>query len=145
MKSSLSRHLLNLKVLLTLRALKLYTSLSSTSTTNCFTPMFKRKLDRHMMNCDNRLRCLSETLTNWHWMLSVKNSSIRDTWLYMTCSDNKIWTMSFLRKHFALNRDAYLNGRDLSGRLLYVLHEHCSMVGDKMSTNSVHFWGGLCS
>ena len=38
---SLSRHLLNLKVLLTSKALKLYTTLSSTLTTNCYGPMFK--------------------------------------------------------------------------------------------------------
>ena len=44
-KSNLSRHLVNLKVLPTSKALKLYTSLSSTSKTNCFAPMFKRKLD----------------------------------------------------------------------------------------------------
>ena len=37
----------------------LYTTLSSTPTTNCFAPMFKC-----MMNCDNSLRRLSETLTN---------------------------------------------------------------------------------
>ena len=61
---SLLRHLLNLKLLPTSKALKLYTSLSSTSRTNCFAPMFKRKLDRCTMNCDDHLRCFSETLTN---------------------------------------------------------------------------------
>ena len=43
-KSSLSRHILNLKVLLTSKALKLYTILSSTLTTNCFVPMFQTKV-----------------------------------------------------------------------------------------------------
>ena len=38
--------------------------LSSTSNTNCFAPMFKQKLDRCLMDCDDRLRRLSETLTN---------------------------------------------------------------------------------
>ena len=48
--------LLNLKMLPTSKALKLYTTLSSTSTTNCFAPRFKRKLDKCMMNCDDHLR-----------------------------------------------------------------------------------------
>ena len=65
-KSNLSRHLLNLKVLLTSKALKFYTTLSSTSTTNCFALMFKRKLDRCMMNCDDHFRRFSEALTNYH-------------------------------------------------------------------------------
>ena len=60
----LSRHLMNLKVLPTSKALKFYTTLSLTSTTNCFAPMFKQKLDRCMMNCDDRLRHFSEMLTN---------------------------------------------------------------------------------
>ena len=55
-----------------LKALKLYTTLSTISTTNCFAPMFKRKLDKCLMNCNDRLRRFSETLTNWHWMSSVK-------------------------------------------------------------------------
>ena len=38
--------------------------LSVTLTTNCFATMFKRKLDKYMMNCDNRLRRFNETLTN---------------------------------------------------------------------------------
>ena len=38
--------------------------LSLTSTTNCFALMFKQKLDICMMNCDDHLRCFSETLTN---------------------------------------------------------------------------------
>ena len=33
--------------------------MSSTLTTNCFAPMFKRMLDRCMMNCDNHLRRLT--------------------------------------------------------------------------------------
>ena len=65
-KSSLSRHLLNLKVLPTSKALKLYTTMSSTSTTNRFALMFKQKLYKGMMNCDGRLRCFSETSTNIH-------------------------------------------------------------------------------
>ena len=61
---SLSRHLPNRKVLLTSKTLKLYTTLSLTSTTNCFSSMFKRKLNRCMMNSDNRLRRFNESLTN---------------------------------------------------------------------------------
>ena len=45
-KNHLSRHLLNLEVLPASKALKPYTTLSSTSTANCFAPMFKQKLDR---------------------------------------------------------------------------------------------------
>ena len=55
---------MNLKVLLPSKVLKLYTTLSSTSMTNCFVMMFKRKLDKCMMNCDGHLRCFIETLTN---------------------------------------------------------------------------------
>ena len=44
-KSRLPRLLLNLKVLPISKALKLYTTMSSTSTTNCFARMFKWKLD----------------------------------------------------------------------------------------------------
>ena len=51
-KSNLSRHWLNLKVLPISKALKLYTMLSSTSTTNPFALMFKRKLDIFMMMYD---------------------------------------------------------------------------------------------
>jgi hypothetical protein len=35
-----------------------------TSMTNCFAPMFKRKLDKSMMNCDNRLIRFNKTITN---------------------------------------------------------------------------------
>jgi hypothetical protein len=91
---SLSRHLLNLKVLLTSKALKLYITLSLTSTTNSFASMFKKKLSNiFVMNCDDRLRCFNEMLTNWHWMSSVKNSCIHGKWLYMTYSNNKVWTL----------------------------------------------------
>ena len=38
--------------------------LSLALTTNCFTPMFKQKLDKHMMNWDDRLKRFSEMLTN---------------------------------------------------------------------------------
>ena len=38
--------------------------LSSTSTTNCFAPMFKHKLDKCTMNRDNHLRRFNVTLTN---------------------------------------------------------------------------------
>ena len=48
----------------TVKILKLYTTLSSTSTINRFAPMFERKLNRCMMNCDEHLRCFSESLTN---------------------------------------------------------------------------------
>ena len=58
-KSNLSRHLWKLEVLPTSKALKLYTTLSSTLTTNCFAPMFKQKLDICMMNRDDRLRRFS--------------------------------------------------------------------------------------
>ena len=96
---SLSRHLLNLKVLVPSKALKLYTTLSLTSTTNCFAPMFKRKLSNIcMMNCNDRLRCFNETLTNWHWMSNVTNSCICEKWFYMTCSNNKMRTLIFVKK-----------------------------------------------
>jgi hypothetical protein len=110
MKSSLSKHLLNMKVLPTSKALKLYTTLSLTSMTNCFASMFKRKLDRCMMNRDNRLRRFNKMLTNRHWMSSVKNSYIRGKWLCMTCSNSKIWTLIFVKKNCALTRNAYSNG-----------------------------------
>ena len=80
-KSSLSRHLLNPKVPSTSKALKLYTTSSSASTTDCFAPVFKRKLNRCMMNCDDRLRRSNKTSTNRHWMSSVKNSRIHAKWL----------------------------------------------------------------
>ena len=35
-----------------------------TSTTNCFAPKFKRKLDKCLMNCDDPLRHFNKTLTN---------------------------------------------------------------------------------
>ena len=57
---------MNLKVLLTSKALKFYTALSSTSTTNCFALMFRRKLDMCMMNYNVHLSHFSETLTNKH-------------------------------------------------------------------------------
>ena len=38
--------------------------LTLTSTTNCFAPTFKRKLDKCMMNSEDRLRHFNETLTN---------------------------------------------------------------------------------
>ena len=37
---------------------------SLTSTTYCFAPMFRRKLDGCTMNYDNHLRRFNETLTN---------------------------------------------------------------------------------
>ena len=40
------------------------TLLSSTSTTKCFAPMFKRKLDICMMNYEDRLRRFNKMLTN---------------------------------------------------------------------------------
>ena len=97
-KSNLSRYLLNLKVRPTSNALKLYTTLSSTSTTYFFAPMFKGKLDRCIMNCDNRLRRFNETLTNWHLMSSIKSSCICNEWLCMTCSNNKVRTLIFVKK-----------------------------------------------
>ena len=77
------------------------TTLSLTLTTNCFAPMLKRKLGRCMMNCDDHLRRFNETLINWHWMSSVKNSCIRGRWLCMTCSNNKIRTLIFVKKKIA--------------------------------------------
>ena len=64
MKSSLLRHLLNSKVLLTSMVLKLYTALSSTSTTNYFAMMLKQKLDRCEMKCNDRLRHFCKMLIN---------------------------------------------------------------------------------
>ena len=97
-KSNLSRHLLNLKVLPTSKALKLYTTMSSSLTTNCFALLFKWKLNKCMMNCDDQLRCFSEILTNWHWISIVRNSCIRGKWLCMTCSNNKVQTLFFVKK-----------------------------------------------
>ena len=102
MKSSLLRHLLNSKVLLTSMVLKLYTALSSTSTTNYFAMMLKQKLDRCVMKCNDRLRHFCKMLINWHWMASLKNSWIHGKWLCMTCSNNKIWTLTFVKKISAL-------------------------------------------
>ena len=111
-KSNLSRHLLNLIVLQTSKVLKLYTTLSSTSTTNCFAPMFKRKLNKYMTNCNDCLRRFNETLTNWHWIKCKKFIHSRQTTLhdmfkqYSTDHD-------FCQKNCALNRDAYLSVRIL--------------------------------
>ena len=105
---SLPRHSLNLKVLLTSKALNLYTTLSSTSTTSCFALMFKQKPSNIcMMTCDDQLRLFSETLTNWHWMSSVKNSRIHRKWLCMTCLNNKVRTLISVKRNCTLNRDAY--------------------------------------
>ena len=119
-KSSLTRRWLNLKVLLTSKALKLYTTLSLTLMTDCFAPMCKRKLDKCMMNCDDRLRCFSEMLTNWHWMSSKKIACIRGKWLCMTCSKNKVWTLIFVKKFAHLSGMCTYTCAYLSGRLLYV-------------------------
>ena len=67
------------------------------------------ELDRCMMNCDDCLRHYKGTLANWQWMSSIKNSCIHGKWLYMTCSNNKIRTLIFVKKNCALNWDAYLN------------------------------------
>ena len=107
-KSSLLRHLLNLKVLPTSKALKLYTTLSETLTTNCFAPMFKRKLDKWMMNCDNCLRHFSETLTNRHWMSSVKTHAFAAN-EYAWHVQMIILNLDFCPKNYTLNGDAYLN------------------------------------
>ena len=58
------------------KALKLYITLSSTSTTNCFASTFKQKLDICMMNYDDRLSRFNKTSTNWHLMSSMKKSCI---------------------------------------------------------------------
>ena len=103
-KSNLLRHLLNLKVLLTSKALKLYTTLFSTLTTHCFAPMFKQKLSRCMMNYDDWLRRFINMSTNWYWISIVKISCICGKWLCMTSSNNTIWTLILLKKI------AYLTG-----------------------------------
>ena len=97
-KSNLSRLWLDLKVLQTSKVLKLYTTLSATSTTNRFAPTFKWKLDRCTMNCDDHLRHFNKTSTNWHWMSCEKNACIRDKGFCMTCSNNKVWTLIFVKK-----------------------------------------------
>ena len=107
-KSNISRHLLNLKVLPTSKALKLRTTLSLTLTTNCCAPMFKRKLDMCMMNYNNHLRRFTETLTNCPLMSSIKKSCIRGKWLRMTCSNNKMWTQ-FLSKTLCTQPGCVLN------------------------------------
>ena len=48
--------------------------------------------------CDDLLRRFNKTLTNRHWMSSVKISCIRGKWLYMTCSNNKVWTLIFVKR-----------------------------------------------
>ena len=50
------------EVLPTSKALKLYATLSSTSTTNCFAMMFKWKLNNCMINCIDCLRRYNGTL-----------------------------------------------------------------------------------
>ena len=40
------------------KALKLYTTLSSTLSTNCFTPMFKRKLNNLVQHCNRPALCV---------------------------------------------------------------------------------------
>ena len=109
-KSSLSRHLLNLKVLPTSKILKLYMSLSSILMTNSFAPMFKQKLDGCMMMiCDNCLRRFNKILTHWCWMSSVKK--FMHSW-QMTLHDmSKQWSMNpvFFQKKVHLNWDAYLS------------------------------------
>ena len=109
-KSSLSRHLLNLKVLPTSKILKLYMPLSSTSMTNSFAPTFKQKLDGWMMmNCDNHLRRFNKILTHWHWMSSVKE-------IHAFVANDSAWHVQsikyepwFFSKKLRLSRDAYLN------------------------------------
>ena len=102
--TSLSKHLLNLKVLQTSKALKLYTTLFSTLTTNFFALMLKQKLDSCMIKCDDRLRRFSKMLANQHWMSSVEYSCIRGKWLCMICSNNKVWTLIFVKKIAHLTR-----------------------------------------
>ena len=121
MKPSLSRHLLNLKVLPTSKALRLYTTLSSTSTTNCFARMLKQKLDRCTMICNDCSRRFSGTFTNRHWISSVKDSCIHDKWPCTTCSNNTIQTLIAVKKNCALNRDAYLIGCVLKKREITVV------------------------
>ena len=109
-KSNLSRHLLNLKVLPTSKALKFYIALSSTSTTNCFALMFKRKLDRFMMKCDNRLGRFSEALIKWHSMSSIKKFMCSRKMTLHDLFKQYRRNPNFCQKVRALNRDAYLNG-----------------------------------
>jgi hypothetical protein len=49
-------------------------------------------------NRDDCLRRFNETLTNWHWMSSVKKSCICGKCLYITCSNNETWTLIFVKK-----------------------------------------------
>jgi hypothetical protein len=63
-----------------------------------------------MMNYNDHLRRYNETSTNRHLMSSIKKSCIHDKQLCMTCSNNKIWTLIFVKRNCALNQDAYLNG-----------------------------------
>ena len=95
----------------TSRALKLYTSLSSTSTTNGFALMLKRKLNKCTVNYDDRLRHFNETLTNWHWMSNAKKNhafATNDSTWHVQTIKHEPWFLS--KKNCALNRDAYLNG-----------------------------------
>lgn len=119
-ETNLLSNLLNLKVLPACKGFEALHNLSSTSTTNCFAPMLKRKLDRYMMQCDDHLRCFSEMLRNWHWMSSVQNSCIYGKWLCITWSNNEVWTISFVKKIAHLTGMHTSTGAYLSGRLLYI-------------------------
>ena len=102
----------NLKVLPISKVMKLYTTLSSSSTINCFASMFKRKLVIFMMNCDDRLRRFNETLTNWHSMSIVKNEC---AWHVQTMSMNP----NFCEQYCTLNWDVYLNGCILKWEIIW--------------------------
>ena len=73
-KSSLSRHSLNPKVLLNSKALKLccFWHQQLVALLQCS----NGKLNKCIMNYDDRLRRFNETLTNRQWMSSIQNSCI---------------------------------------------------------------------
>ena len=59
-----------------------------------------------------------QNVTNWHCMSSIKNACICNKWLYMTCSNNKIWTLVFVKRIAHLIGMRTQTGVYLSGRLL---------------------------
>ena len=98
-----------MKVLPTSKALKLYTTLSSTPTTDCFASMFERKLDRCMMNCDDRFETFYWNINKL--TLNVKCEKfmhLRQMTLHGMLKE-KTMNPNFCHKNCALTRDACLN------------------------------------
>ena len=52
--------------------------------------------------------------------VNIKNSCIRSKWLCMACSNNKLWTLIFVKKIAHLTRMLYYTDAYLSRRLVYL-------------------------